>query len=45
MKTATEVGFPGLEGAKEKHAAGWDWTPYRGPLRAILAKHRGVEDI
>lgn len=24
---------------------GWDWSNYRGPLRAILAKHRGVADI
>lgn len=24
---------------------GWDWTQYRGPLRAILAGHRGVTDI
>lgn len=24
---------------------GWDWSNYRGPLRAILAQHRGVADI
>ena len=24
---------------------GWDWSGYRGPLREILAKHRGVADI
>lgn len=24
---------------------GWDWANYRGPLRAILAKHRGVDDV
>jgi len=24
---------------------GWDHSTYRGPLRAILAKHRGVDDL
>lgn len=24
---------------------GYDWTPYRGPLRAVLAAHRGVTDL
>lgn len=23
----------------------WDWSNYRGPLRGLLAKHRGVDDV
>ena len=38
--------FPNIGFVDQAQLRGeWDWTNYRGPLRALLAKHRGVEDI
>ena len=38
--------FPNIGPVDQAQLRGeWDWTAYRGPLRAILAKHRGVDDI
>lgn len=38
--------FPRIDGVDQARLrGGWDWSNYRGPLRAILAKHRGVADI
>ena len=40
------VEFPGIGIIDQAQLRGeWDWTSYRGPLRAILAAHRGVADI
>lgn len=38
--------FPNIPSVDQAQLrGGWDWTTYRGPLRAILAGHRGVTDI
>ncbi len=44
--TDTFPEIPGLEKKAQFFIRGiWDWHPYQGPLRAILAKHRGLVDI
>lgn len=38
--------FPLITNVDQAQLRGaWDWTGYCGPLRAILAKHRGVDAV